>query len=357
MAMLTMRVKRFIKRTDRNNFAMRREDGAGFDKSKVECYKCHNLGHFARECRGGTSQHHGCNNKQPKSSNYKRNSSQALVSQEESSSTAIPTEKWEKNQLEIELEKSREECEKVKSEFEKAKLDIEKYSNAYKAMDSLLKSQIHDKLKRDSEKENSESKYKEYHKDTPLEDHILTNERWGKPFIKSDKVEMYKTETETVKSEKVETSRKVGYRKQSRKHMAENVKTTPLKSHIQNKFAKSKENTPSKSRSNSHNKKANNFVKIWVPKVKKPVSTATSNSTANRNSATDSNTTANHVSTANKDNAATSVNAAKPIILTKYSIHKIPKSDHLIQTKITDYIYVDMKGQPKTTLAWVPSKN
>ncbi|KAI3681570.1 hypothetical protein L6452_36370 [Arctium lappa] len=55
MAMLSMRVKKFIKRTGRNNFSQRREDGAGFDKSKVECYKCHQKGHFARECRSGVS--------------------------------------------------------------------------------------------------------------------------------------------------------------------------------------------------------------------------------------------------------------------------------------------------------------
>ena len=49
------------------------------DKSKVECYKCHKLGHFARECRGGAVQ-------QWKPSNYNRNTqgntTQALVSQE-----------------------------------------------------------------------------------------------------------------------------------------------------------------------------------------------------------------------------------------------------------------------------------
>ncbi|KAI3664978.1 hypothetical protein L6452_43593 [Arctium lappa] len=56
--------------------------------------------------------------------------------------------KWEKNDLELQLKKSKEENEKIKSEFEKAKLDIEKFSNASKAMDSLLQTQIHDKLRR-----------------------------------------------------------------------------------------------------------------------------------------------------------------------------------------------------------------
>nr|GEY49388.1 hypothetical protein [Tanacetum cinerariifolium] len=55
VAMLTMRVKRFIKKTGRNlNF--NGKETIGFDKTKVECYNYHRRGHFARECRASRSQ-------------------------------------------------------------------------------------------------------------------------------------------------------------------------------------------------------------------------------------------------------------------------------------------------------------
>nr|GEZ49020.1 putative ribonuclease H-like domain-containing protein [Tanacetum cinerariifolium] len=50
MAMLTMRARRFLKRTGRN-LGANGTNTIGFDMSKVECYNCHRRGHFARECR------------------------------------------------------------------------------------------------------------------------------------------------------------------------------------------------------------------------------------------------------------------------------------------------------------------
>nr|GEZ19902.1 integrase, catalytic region, zinc finger, CCHC-type, peptidase aspartic, catalytic [Tanacetum cinerariifolium] len=50
MAMLTMRARRFLKRTNKN-LGANGTDTIGFDMSKVECYNCHRRGHFARECR------------------------------------------------------------------------------------------------------------------------------------------------------------------------------------------------------------------------------------------------------------------------------------------------------------------
>ncbi|GKF14792.1 hypothetical protein Tco_0056254 [Tanacetum coccineum] len=82
VAMLTVRVQRFIKKTGRN-LDFKGKQHVTFDKSQVECYNCHRKWHFAKKSKSGWNQgkrSYGDNGRWNATTNEP--SSQALVAQD-----------------------------------------------------------------------------------------------------------------------------------------------------------------------------------------------------------------------------------------------------------------------------------
>ncbi|GJT72087.1 ribonuclease H-like domain-containing protein [Tanacetum coccineum] len=188
MAMLTMRARRFIKKTGRN-LGVNGTDTIGFDKTKVECYNCHIRGHFARECRAPKYQ----DNKNRETTKrtvtaeegptnfalmaYTSSSSSSSYSEVSTCSRACLksyetlkehydnlTKDFNKSQLNVgaykaglesvearldvyKKNKLRKKFEKAKKERDDLKLTLEKFENSSKNLSKLLDSQASDKFK------------------------------------------------------------------------------------------------------------------------------------------------------------------------------------------------------------------
>nr|GFA98870.1 hypothetical protein [Tanacetum cinerariifolium] len=78
MALLSMRADKFWKRTGKK-ISIQGSDVAGFDKSKVECFNCHKMGNFLRECRAPRSQERGRRESYIQGSKAEEKSSKALM--------------------------------------------------------------------------------------------------------------------------------------------------------------------------------------------------------------------------------------------------------------------------------------
>nr|GEZ63202.1 ribonuclease H-like domain-containing protein [Tanacetum cinerariifolium]GEZ65807.1 ribonuclease H-like domain-containing protein [Tanacetum cinerariifolium] len=179
MAMLTMRARRFLKRTGRN-LGPNGTYTIGFDMSKVECYNCHKRGYFARECRSPRDNRN--KNTPRKTVLVEASTSNDLVSQynavgsSSSSGSDNENETAFKDDIKLlkldvmlrdnALEELRKKFEKAKKEKNDLKLTLDKFQTSSKNLSKLLESQVSDKtgLGFDSQLFNSQvSDFEELH--------------------------------------------------------------------------------------------------------------------------------------------------------------------------------------------------
>ncbi|GJR46487.1 putative ribonuclease H-like domain-containing protein [Tanacetum coccineum] len=157
LSLLSMRAKRYYQRTCKKIF-INANDTARYDKSKVECFNCHKMGHFAKECRAPRNKEGPFKNQDNtrKHGNNEDTSSKAMLAidgvglatieeqlityrkKEVLFSEEVAVLKKEVACKDYEINVLKSEFKKVKQEKEGIEFKIEKFDNASKSINKLL---------------------------------------------------------------------------------------------------------------------------------------------------------------------------------------------------------------------------
>ncbi|KAJ9539358.1 hypothetical protein OSB04_032091 [Centaurea solstitialis] len=239
----------------------------------------------------------------------------------------------------------------------------------------------------DTEEESDEKSTSET---IPEDNHILTNEKGGMPFVPSKQVETSrKDKVKGVISSKKDKGKKIETtRKENRKdHYTQRTVVDPARDcyfnpvNQRNSFQRlscnwigrhqarrfdpthtrvvPKQNRPGQPKRKVQKKKVEKksvkLVTKWVPKASLSNTTAStssgntsvaSDSSGNSHNSVEVNTAASNNSSGNSNTVTTEGSSMRKPIITKYSSHVIPSKDYLLKlNRLAEYNYVNEKGK------------